>query len=77
MSETKLTTIEHGLLSSLMGGSKFLDMGRSPVGAIAVAWDFADRGLVRLNGSSGEIAITDEGRAALSRATPSPEDASS
>ena len=46
---------EFPLLCSLEGGKKYLDMGRSPVKAIEIAWRWADAGLVIINGDYIEL----------------------
>lgn len=71
---SELTEIEWALLASLEAGPKVLDMGRSPVQAITIAWDFADRGLVHLTGGGG-ISLTEAGRQALRPTTKEPRDA--
>ena len=46
---------EFPLLCSLEGGRKYLDMGRSPVSTIEIAWRWADAGLVIINGDYIEL----------------------
>lgn len=51
------------LLSSLLEGPKYLDMGRTPIAAIEIAWRWADAGLVII--SNDRVHLTEAGRELL------------
>jgi hypothetical protein len=53
------------LLSSLLEGPKYLDMGRTPIPAIELAWRWADAGLVTI--SNDRVQLTEAGREILGR----------
>jgi predicted methyltransferase len=62
---SEIDTINLQLLESVASKPRYLDLGKSPVGAISRAWNLAERGYVVIE--EGWVSITEKGRQAMER----------